>query len=74
MCVFILMSKGSCVGDEFWSYPQRYGDEMSGIETTLTQREKGRWEPVTHVGQPRRICQESGTHIHDNSPCPNFSL
>nr|XP_043883257.1 MYCBP-associated protein-like [Solea senegalensis] len=48
------------VGNEFWSVPQHYGDEMSGISATLTRTEQGRREPVTHVGQPSSICQESG--------------
>ncbi|XP_054461081.1 MYCBP-associated protein [Anoplopoma fimbria] len=51
---------GYRVGSEFWSLPQRYGDEMSGIAATLTQTEQGRREPVTHVGQPSSIRQESG--------------
>ncbi|XP_042254696.1 MYCBP-associated protein isoform X2 [Thunnus maccoyii] len=51
---------GYHVGSEFWSLPQRYGDEMSGITSTLTQTEQGRREPVTHVGQPSSIRQESG--------------
>ncbi|XP_029291558.1 MYCBP-associated protein isoform X2 [Cottoperca gobio] len=51
---------GYRVGSEFWSLPQRYGDEMSGIAATLTQTEQGRREPVTHIGLPRIIRQESG--------------
>nr|XP_029137069.1 MYCBP-associated protein [Labrus bergylta] len=51
---------GYRVGSEFWSLPQRYGDEMSGFTATLTQTEQGRREPVTHVGQPSSIRQESG--------------
>ncbi|XP_042341488.1 MYCBP-associated protein isoform X2 [Plectropomus leopardus] len=51
---------GYRVGSEFWSLPQRYGDEISGITATLTQTEQGRREPVTHVGQPSSIRQESG--------------
>ncbi|GAA6220171.1 MYCBP-associated protein [Lates japonicus] len=51
---------GYRVGSEFWNLPQRYGDEMSGITATLTQTEQGRREPVTHVGQPSSIRQESG--------------
>ncbi|XP_054866058.1 MYCBP-associated protein [Amphiprion ocellaris] len=51
---------GYRVGSEFWSLPQRYGDEMSGITATLTQSEQGRWEPVTHVGLPNSIRQETG--------------
>ncbi|KAM7393952.1 hypothetical protein PAMP_020785 [Pampus punctatissimus] len=51
---------GYHVGSEFWRLPPRYGDEMSGITATLTQTEQGRWEPITHVGQPSSICRESG--------------
>ncbi|XP_068448664.1 MYCBP-associated protein isoform X2 [Clinocottus analis] len=51
---------GYRVGSEFWSLPNRYGDEMSGIIATLTQAEQGRQEPVTHVAQPSSIRQESG--------------
>ncbi|XP_047432970.1 MYCBP-associated protein isoform X2 [Mugil cephalus] len=51
---------GYRVGSEFWSLPQRYGDEMSGITATLSQTEQGRRGPVTHVGQPNSIRQESG--------------
>ncbi|KAI3352910.1 hypothetical protein L3Q82_019481, partial [Scortum barcoo] len=53
---------GYRAGSEFWSLPQRYGDEMSGITATLTQTEQGRQEPITHVAQPSSIRQESGTH------------
>uniref|UniRef100_A0A3B4XWL1 Mycbp associated protein n=1 Tax=Seriola lalandi dorsalis TaxID=1841481 RepID=A0A3B4XWL1_SERLL len=58
------LNQGYRVGSEFWSLPQRYGDEMSGLTATLTQTEQGRREPVTHVGQPSSIRQESGTHRH----------
>ncbi|XP_059194299.1 MYCBP-associated protein [Centropristis striata] len=51
---------GYRVGSEFWSLPQRYGDEMSGITATLTQTEQGRRQPLTHVGQPGSIRRESG--------------
>ncbi|XP_045895684.1 MYCBP-associated protein isoform X3 [Micropterus dolomieu] len=51
---------GYRVGSEFWSLPQHYGDEMSGITATLTKTEQGKREPVTHVAQPRSILQESG--------------
>ncbi|TNN70954.1 MYCBP-associated protein [Liparis tanakae] len=50
---------GYRVGSEFWSLPHHYGDEMSGITATLTQTEQGRREPVTHVGQPSSVRQES---------------
>ncbi|KAF0037690.1 hypothetical protein F2P81_010564 [Scophthalmus maximus] len=55
--------EGCHVGSEFWKLPQRYGDEMSGIAATLTQTERGRREPVTHVGQPSSIRQESGINF-----------
>ncbi|KAK2815843.1 hypothetical protein Q5P01_026310 [Channa striata] len=51
---------GYRVGSEFWSLPQRYGDEMSGITATLTKTEQGRRKPITYVGQPSSIRQESG--------------
>ncbi|XP_034544963.1 MYCBP-associated protein [Notolabrus celidotus] len=51
---------GYRVGSEFWSLPTHYGDEMSGITATLTQTEQGRRAPLTHVGQPSSIQQESG--------------
>ncbi|XP_068585071.1 MYCBP-associated protein [Cebidichthys violaceus] len=51
---------GHRVGSEFWSLPQRYGDETSGIAATLTQTERGRREPVTLVGRPSSTRQESG--------------
>uniref|UniRef100_UPI0009B471C0 MYCBP-associated protein-like n=1 Tax=Monopterus albus TaxID=43700 RepID=UPI0009B471C0 len=51
---------GYHVGGEFWSLPQRYGDEMSGITATLTQTEQGSREPVTYVGRPSSILRESG--------------
>ncbi|XP_056265563.1 MYCBP-associated protein [Pseudoliparis swirei] len=51
---------GYRVGSEFWSLPHHYGDELSGITATLTQTEQGRREPVTHVGQPSSVRQESG--------------
>ncbi|XP_054636216.1 MYCBP-associated protein isoform X2 [Dunckerocampus dactyliophorus] len=51
---------GHRVGSEFWSLPQHYGDEISGIRATLTQTERGKQKPVTLIRQPRSILQESG--------------
>ncbi|KAM6972495.1 MYCBP-associated protein [Aplochiton taeniatus] len=51
---------GYRVGSEFWSLPQRFGDEVSGISATLTQSQRGQQEPVTHIGQPSNIRRESG--------------
>ncbi|XP_075946963.1 MYCBP-associated protein [Anarhichas minor] len=62
---------GHRVGSEFWSLPQRYGDEMSGITATLTQTEQGRREPVTHVGQPSSIRQESGIFCAETLRLPS---
>ncbi|XP_040891242.1 MYCBP-associated protein [Toxotes jaculatrix] len=59
---------GYHVGSEFWSLPHRYGDEMSGITATLTQTEQGRRDPVTHVGQPSSIRQESGIICAETPP------
>ncbi|XP_076001486.1 MYCBP-associated protein isoform X2 [Genypterus blacodes] len=60
---------GFRVGSEFWSLPQRFGDDMSGIAATLTRTEKGKRRPVTHIGQPSSIRQESGS-IHAESRHP----
>ncbi|XP_028310735.1 MYCBP-associated protein [Gouania willdenowi] len=57
---FIQPGYNSHVGCEFWSLPQHLGDELSGITSTLTQTEQGRREPVTYVGQPNSIRQETG--------------
>ncbi|KAF3687365.1 Epsin-2 EPS-15-interacting protein 2 Intersectin-EH-binding protein 2 [Channa argus] len=57
---------GYRVGSEFWSLPQHYGDEMSGITATLTQTEQGRRKAVTYVGQPSSIQQESGFICPEN--------
>ncbi|KTF90619.1 hypothetical protein cypCar_00009974 [Cyprinus carpio] len=51
---------GHRVGSEFWSVPQHYGDEMSGITATLTQTERGNRPTVTRVAQPLSTRLESG--------------
>nr|XP_057939929.1 MYCBP-associated protein isoform X2 [Doryrhamphus excisus] len=51
---------GYRVGSEFWSFPQHYGDEVSGIRATLTLTEQGKQKPLTIVRQPCSILQESG--------------
>lgn len=71
---FLLMSKGYHVGSEFWSLPQHYGDEMSGITATLTQTEQGRQKPVTRIAQPRSIRQEAGTSLLSASSSLLFFL
>ncbi|NWJ11341.1 MYBPP protein, partial [Crypturellus undulatus] len=52
--------KGYRRGSEFWSQPDRIGDELTGLMMTLTQRERGYPEPVTHVGKPRTVRRETG--------------
>ncbi|XP_029005060.1 MYCBP-associated protein isoform X2 [Betta splendens] len=64
---------GYRVGSEFWSLPQRYGDDISGITATLTQTEQGRRGPVTHVGQPRSIRQESGIMSAESTTFPHWN-
>uniref|UniRef100_A0A6Q2XP40 MYCBP-associated protein n=1 Tax=Esox lucius TaxID=8010 RepID=A0A6Q2XP40_ESOLU len=52
--------QGYRVGSEFWSLPQRFGDELSGISATLTRTQRGQWEPVTHIAQPQSVRKETG--------------
>uniref|UniRef100_A0A8C9G4R1 MYCBP associated protein n=1 Tax=Pavo cristatus TaxID=9049 RepID=A0A8C9G4R1_PAVCR len=47
-------------GSEFWSQPERIGDELTGLTVTLTRRERGCPEPVTHVGKPHTVQMETG--------------
>ncbi|XP_072513558.1 MYCBP-associated protein [Salminus brasiliensis] len=58
---------GGRVGSEFWSVPQRFGDELSGITATLTQTERGNPPPITHIAQPLCTRQESGNRVSDGS-------
>ncbi|OXB59394.1 hypothetical protein ASZ78_009694, partial [Callipepla squamata] len=52
--------KGYRAGSEFWSQPERIGDELTGLTMTLTRRERGCPPPVTHVGKPHTIQTETG--------------
>ncbi|NWZ27926.1 MYBPP protein, partial [Asarcornis scutulata] len=52
--------KGYRTGSEFWRQPERIGDELTGLMLTLTQRERGYPEPVTHVGKPHTVRMETG--------------
>ncbi|KAM6376619.1 radical S-adenosyl methionine domain-containing protein 1, mitochondrial isoform 1-T1 [Pluvialis apricaria] len=56
----LLPGKGYRRGSEFWSQPKYIGDEVTGLTMTLTQRERGYPEPVTHVGKPHSIQMETG--------------
>ncbi|KFV54418.1 MYCBP-associated protein, partial [Gavia stellata] len=56
----LLPGKGYRRGSEFWSQPERVGDELTGLTITLTQRERGYPEPVTHVGKPHTVLMEMG--------------
>ena len=60
VCFCVCASQGYRVGSEFWSLPQQYGDEMSGITATLTRTEQGAREAVTRVGRPFITQQELG--------------
>ncbi|XP_076845508.1 MYCBP-associated protein isoform X2 [Brachyhypopomus gauderio] len=51
---------GYPVDSEFWSVPQQYGDDLSGIMATLPQTERGNRQPITHISQPRSTRLESG--------------
>lgn len=65
----VSVSQGYRVGSEFWSLPPRFGDELSGITSTLTQTEQGKQKAVTRVAQPRIIRQETGTQPSAPSSC-----
>ncbi|XP_042720937.1 MYCBP-associated protein [Lagopus leucura] len=52
--------KGYRAGSEFWSQPERIGDELTGLMVTLTRRERGCPQPVTHVGKPHTVQMETG--------------
>ncbi|KAL2086290.1 hypothetical protein ACEWY4_017349 [Coilia grayii] len=58
---------GYRVGSEFWSLPQHYGDEMTGITSTLTQTERGNPPPVSHIAQPHSIRLQSGNVLPEGS-------
>ncbi|NWR66215.1 MYBPP protein, partial [Bucorvus abyssinicus] len=56
----LLPGKGYQRGSEFWNQPERIGDELTGLTMTLTRRERGCPEPVTHMGKPRTVRMETG--------------
>ncbi|XP_069728742.1 MYCBP-associated protein isoform X2 [Phaenicophaeus curvirostris] len=64
----LLPGKGYRRGSEFWSLPDRIGDELTGLTLTLTQRERGHPEPITHVGKPRTVRKEMGLRTPKKIP------
>ncbi|XP_068119142.1 LOW QUALITY PROTEIN: MYCBP-associated protein [Hyperolius riggenbachi] len=52
--------KGYRIGSEFWNVSERIGDELSGLMMALTQCERGYPSPITHIGKPATIKQETG--------------
>ncbi|NXG61189.1 MYBPP protein, partial [Hemiprocne comata] len=56
----LLPGKGFRRGSEFWSQPEHIGDELTGLTMTLTRRERGYLEPITHVGKPPTVQMETG--------------
>ncbi|XP_070535835.1 MYCBP-associated protein-like [Ptychodera flava] len=53
--------KGYRVGSEFWKQVEKIGDDITGIQMTLTQTERGYPPPVEHIGNPKVVQQEKGT-------------
>ncbi|XP_062448087.1 MYCBP-associated protein [Rhea pennata] len=64
----LLPGKGYRRGSEFWSQPERIGDELTGLMMTLTQRERGYPEPVTHVGKPQTVRMETSLKSPKKAP------
>ncbi|XP_019630587.1 PREDICTED: MYCBP-associated protein-like [Branchiostoma belcheri] len=52
--------KGYRVGSEFWKQHERLGDDLSGLNMTLTQTERGYPPPFEHVGKPNFVKRETG--------------
>ncbi|NWI89598.1 MYBPP protein, partial [Pitta sordida] len=61
--------KGYRVGSEFWSQPERIGNELTGLMLTLTRTERGDPEPITHVGKPRTVQKETALKPPKKIPC-----
>ncbi|NXY25842.1 MYBPP protein, partial [Atrichornis clamosus] len=61
--------KGYRVGSEFWSLPDRIGDELTGLMLTLTRTERGHPEPITHVGKPHSVQRETALKPPKKIPC-----
>ncbi|NWR31903.1 MYBPP protein, partial [Tachuris rubrigastra] len=66
---YLHAGKGFRVGSEFWSQPDRIGDELTGLTLTLTRTERGDREPITHVGKPRTVQKETALKPPTKIPC-----
>ncbi|NXP18365.1 MYBPP protein, partial [Scytalopus superciliaris] len=66
---YLHRGKGFRVGSEFWSQPERIGDELTGLTLTLTRTERGDREPITHVGKPRTVQRETALKPPTKIPC-----
>ncbi|NWU91495.1 MYBPP protein, partial [Upupa epops] len=64
----LLPGKGYRRGSEFWSQPERIGDELTGLTMTLTQRERGFPPPVTHMGKPHTVQMETSLKLPKRIP------
>ncbi|XP_040291672.1 MYCBP-associated protein [Bufo bufo] len=53
--------KGHRIGSEFWNVSELLGDELTGLTLTFTQCERGYPSPVTRIGKPCSIQQETGS-------------
>ncbi|KAG8565025.1 hypothetical protein GDO81_012674, partial [Engystomops pustulosus] len=53
--------KGHHIGSEFWNLSEVIGDDVTGLTMTLTQCERGYPSPITHIGKPPGIRQETGS-------------
>ncbi|XP_077993073.1 MYCBP-associated protein-like isoform X1 [Glandiceps talaboti] len=53
--------KGYRVGSEFWKQVEKIGDDLTGVQMTLKQSERGYPPPIEHVGNPTIVQQEKGT-------------
>ncbi|KAE8576780.1 hypothetical protein XENTR_v10004318 [Xenopus tropicalis] len=55
--------KGRQLGSEFWKLPQRIGDELSGLTLTLPRSDRGYPVPITRIGKPHNVKEETGATL-----------
>nr|XP_056720260.1 MYCBP-associated protein [Euleptes europaea] len=67
-CLPTLYPGKGFAGNEFWTEPERIGDELTGLLVTLGHSERGFLEPVTHIGRPHNIWMEMGTRPPTHLP------